>query len=228
MKKALLLFLVAASAGLKGQDCNSFFPSMVGVELGYTNYDSKEKIIGSHLMKVVSVTPGDTTKINTHVDYYNHKEKLEKSLDMVFGCFNNTIIMDMSDIMPSEMNENFSKGKFSITSDNMIIPADAKPGMVLPGGKITMKMEGVENMPQDFGGITISYSDRLVKEGGTITTKAGSFECILIEYTISVKSFFVKNTQVKEWYCKNVGMVKSESYEKDKLQSVTLLTTYKK
>jgi hypothetical protein len=76
--------------------------------------------------------------------------------------------------------------------------------------------------------MTVKVYNRKVEAIENITTPAGSFECSKITYNIDTKvGLSVKLTGI-EWVSKNVGVVRSESYNtKGKLQGYTLLTSLK-
>jgi len=77
--------------------------------------------------------------------------------------------------------------------------------------------------------ITIAITNRKVEAVENVTTPAGTFECYKISYDIDTKMMFTVKVKGVEWYAKNVGLVKSESYSTDgKLMGSNLLVGVKK
>jgi len=73
--------------------------------------------------------------------------------------------------------------------------------------------------------MTISITNRKVEAVENVTTPAGTFECYKISYDIATKMMINVKMKGTEWYAKNVGLVKSESYNNDgKLMGSNLLT----
>ena len=73
----------------------------------------------------------------------------------------------------------------------------------------------------------IDITERKVIGEETLNTPAGSFNCFKISQKIVMKTVLKMEMNSIEWYSKEVGMVKSETYnKKNKLKSYTLLTTY--
>ena len=69
--------------------------------------------------------------------------------------------------------------------------------------------------------------DRKVEKREDITTSAGTFNCIVISQTISTKMMVRIKASSKECYAENVGMVRSESYnKKGKLLGYSELTKF--
>jgi hypothetical protein len=61
-----------------------------------------------------------------------------------------------------------------------------------------------------------------------MTTPAGTFKCYKIASTIETKSMISITTHTVEWMAKDVGVVRSENYnKKGKLTSYMVLTSFK-
>ena len=58
-----------------------------------------------------------------------------------------------------------------------------------------------------------------------IQTEAGSYDCFIMEETISTKAFMMKETEkIKSWYAYGIGLVKEVTYDKNgKLISTMVL-----
>ena len=82
-----------------------------------------------------------------------------------------------------------------------------------------------------YGGIlTSTITERSVADYELVTTDLGTFKCYLITYNVkNVSSFIVINFFVKEWHSPEVGLVKTEIYnKKGKLKSSKSLIEFSK
>jgi hypothetical protein len=78
--------------------------------------------------------------------------------------------------------------------------------------------------------MSIGISNRKVEAIENVVTDAGTFSCYKISYDATTKmgGFTVASKGV-EYYNNDIGMVKSEAYDKKgELQSTTILSTLKK
>ena len=58
-----------------------------------------------------------------------------------------------------------------------------------------------------------SITNRKVEAIETITTAAGTFDCVKISYDVESKMMFTIKAKGAEWYALETGLVKSESYD---------------
>ena len=99
---------------------------------------------------------------------------------------------------------------------------DTKSGEKLEDGSITISFGSSDISMMKM---TIHITDRKVESKETIQTTAGNFKCIKLSQKINTKMVMSMVSYTKEWYAEDIGMVKSESYDKNmKLQGYSLLT----
>lgn len=74
-------------------------------------------------------------------------------------------------------------------------------------------------------GIKVRGEERKIVGTERIQTKAGAFDCFILEETISTKSMMMKDVEkIKSWYSYGIGMVKEITYDKNgKLISTMIL-----
>jgi hypothetical protein len=225
MKKILIIIAAMVSAlSVYAQDCEVFIPLKKGTVLGYTYYN-KPGVVESSAKTVITETsnlPGGVkVRLNTEVFDKSNQSKMNYDYDM--WCENGVFYVDMMNML-SSMDVKDPKG-FQIESNNMQFPSKMSPGQVLSDASLSMKMgAGIVAM-----GITVNITNRRVEAIESITTPAGTFECYKISYDTSSKILMMKiQTKVTEWYAKNVGLVRSESYDKKgKLTNIAELTLLK-
>ena len=73
--------------------------------------------------------------------------------------------------------------------------------------------------------MNVSGEDRRIVGTERIETKAGSFDCFIMEETITTKSMMMKEVEkIKSWYAYGIGLVKEITYDKNgKLVSTMIL-----
>ena len=97
------------------------------------------------------------------------------------------------------------------------IPADIYEGMELPDYSIEIKIMFITSK--------MGCKDRKVIGRESVTTPAGTFDCYVIEETMTAKAMMVnEKTRQVSWYARGVGLVKQQTFDKKKLTGTTLLT----
>jgi len=134
--------------------------------------------------------------------------------------------VDMSNYLNQQSTDAYKDMEMSVEGGSLEMPSGMKAGDMLKDGDMKMAFSSggmnVMNM-------AVTITNRKVEAVESLTTPAGTFDCYKISYDIATKMMGI-NVKMKgvEWYAKGVGMVKSESYNKDaKLQGSTLLTSLK-
>ena len=96
----------------------------------------------------------------------------------------------------------------------------------LPDVKKALFDADVHKMTVSTAGMTImtmsvNVTDRKVEGKEKITTTAGSFNCTKIAQTVNMQAIINVTARSTEWYAKDVGMIKSESYDSDGILTST-------
>jgi len=134
--------------------------------------------------------------------------------------------MDMESFIGESTLTPYSDMETTFEVENMTIPAKLKAGDVLDNGRVTVT---ISNNDMKIMTISVNISNRKVEAIEEVTTPAGIFECYKISYDMSTKMLITIKASTVEWYAKNIGVVRSESYnKKGKLTGYTVLTEYKK
>ncbi|MFQ5446657.1 MAG: hypothetical protein ACE5FF_06970 [Saprospiraceae bacterium] len=224
----LSLFLLAVATASQAQDnvCESaYMPFKEGLSYELTNYNKKGKVLSASRNKVTSLTStGDGLKavVETETLDKNGKSLTHGSFGM--ECRGGTIYLDMSSMLDPQATAGFSSMEAELTGDALQIPNDLSAGQTLPDGTMEMKVStgGVKMMS-----IRLAITNRKVEAEETITTPAGSFDCIKMSQETEMKILIKKKYKTVNWYAKGVGMVRSENYNsKGKLESYTELTKF--
>lgn len=228
MKKILiLLFIASLSLPVFSQDnlCeSSYMPFKDGTSLTYTNYDRKGKNTGSQRQTVSELSNIDGGFLATmEFTVMDKKGKEASSGSFEIRCEGGTVYMDMSNMVPAEMTENFQNMDAEITGENIQFPNSPQPGDELPDGEMTIEtsMGGLGSMST-----TIRIINRKVEGFEQVTTSAGTFDCVKISQETVAEVMGMKNSSKSiTWLAIGIGTVKTESYSKhDKLQGTMELT----
>jgi len=222
-----LASLVIMAVGLKGnaQDCTLYFPADEGAVLELEHFDNKGKLAGSTLQKIVrKETSGSSMFLTVQNTIKDSKGEELMDTEMTFECRDGVFYFDMNNYLSGESMAAFESLEFKIEGDNLEFPPGIKEGDVLKDGQIRMI---VEQMPAL--NTTTTIMNRTVEAVETVSTGAGTFECFKISYDIETKAMMTFRAKGIEWIAKDVGLVRSENYnKKGKLTGYTELSRLEK
>jgi len=228
MKQLLLIavFCYSFVAALIAQDCPMYYPDKENTQMEYKQYDKKGGLSGSSVQKITSIKKSaGSIEIAVSSESFDAKGKSLGTANLKARCEGGVFYVDMSNYLNQQSTDAYKDMEMTVEGGNLEMPSGMKAGDALKDGDLKMSFSS--------GGMTImnmsvSITNRKVEAVESLTTPAGTFECYKISYDIATKvGITVKMTGV-EWYAKGVGMVKSESYNKDgKLQGSTVLSALK-
>jgi hypothetical protein len=214
-------------AGVMAQDCPMYYPDVENAQLEYKQYDKKGGLTGSSIQKITSVKKlAGSTELEITAESFDAKGKCQGSVQLKSRCEGGVYYVDMKNYMNQETMESYEDMEMTIEGGNLELPSNMKAGDVLKNGDMKMSFSSggmtIMNM-------TISVTNRKVEAVENLTTPAGTFECYKISSDVSTKMMISVKAKSVEWYAKNVGMVKSESYSADgKLMGSSVLASIKK
>ncbi len=231
MKTLLLpvfIFLLAITANSQDNICeSSYMPFKEGISFELTSYDKKGKEASIAKHKVVSLdNESDGFKATIEMEIADPKGKNVTKGSYSMECKDGVIYMDMTSMLDPRTVESFSSMEMEMSGDALEIPRNPEPGQTLPDGTLTMKASA--------GGLglmtmTLSVTNREVGDKETVTTPAGTFDCIKISQESEMRAVIKKKFKSTSWYAKGIGMVKTENYDsKGNVESSTVLTKLEK
>lgn len=224
MNKLFTLFAVVLISGaVAAQKCTLYFPSEVGSVLEYTYYSKPGKVQSSAKQTIIGKDDsGGKLKLDISSESFDEKGKYVFKFDYSVWCDGSTFYVDMKSMMGT-MNLK-DMGDFKIETKDMQFPANPVPGQQLSDASITLATEGPVPM-----GISTNLTNRKVEAFEKMTTPAGSFDCVKITCDAFSKVTIIKTeSHIVEWYAPNVGLVRSETYDKrGKLTGINELTSLK-
>jgi AAA15 family ATPase/GTPase len=224
---ALGMAVVSFSAFLPADDCSLYIPAKEGSETEYKTYNDDNKFTGMSRNKIISVKKGAAgQQVEIQSESFDKKEKPVGTSTYVVGCENGSFSVDMQSMITKEQKESFKDAKATITADKLDIPANPQVGQNLKNG--SLKMTTVTSESPIGLTLSVAITNRKVAAIEDVTVPAGTFKCVKITYDAESKMIFTVRTKGVEWYAKDVGLVKSETYSsKDKLMGYTVLNSKK-
>ncbi len=223
MKKYLLLAVAVLFSLALSAQCNQYYHVKMGTSWTLSNYNAKGKLQGKIIQKVTAYKESsgsfEATFEITSVDNKGEQMVLGSS---TMKCEGGVIYFDMNDMFPQEQMQSMQGFDMVVEGTNLELPASLKTGQILKDANIIMNISGPMAMA-----FKIDITERKVVAEETLNTPAGRFDCFKIGQKIVMKTIMKMETSSIEWFSKEVGMVKSESYnKKGKLINYSLLTAY--
>lgn len=232
MKKLLqhICIIVLAANFLNAQDvCSKYYPMVDGSSFEYTNYNKKGKIDGVTNYTVSSVTSlGAATKATLELKMSDKKGKEVYDLNYNFTCENNVVKVDYKSLFPAQMMQQYSEMdiEMDISGTDIELPNNLNVGEELADANVTINMN-ISGIKME---ISVDQINRKVISKESVTTAAGTFDCMVITETTKSKTMGAKiELNSKLWLAEGVGMIKQETYKKNgDLMSKTELSKFSK
>lgn len=227
-----LIFISVLSLSLtqiSTNDCDSYYPLNKGTSWTYHEFDKKGKLTGTNTTVVEDVIQSESKteyKIKAIVSNEDAK-KDEVPTEQTFSyiCENGVLKVDMSSMIPQETRDAYSEMEVSIEQSELLIPSSLSVGQTLEDAyvKMVISSSGMTIMT-----MTVNITNRKIEKMEEVTTDAGTYNCALMTYDMDTKMGFMKlKTSTKDWYSSKVGIVKSESFDKNgKLMTSRVLSAY--
>ncbi|MGY6741246.1 MAG: TapB family protein [Cecembia sp.] len=213
MKKIFLFVLLACIGGIvEAQSCDHYLFLQDGKTIEMTVYNRRGKTTGVNTYTVNEVrSSGGKRTGNITMVMADNKGKESASATTQFTCSGDTYTIDMASFIPAgqmeQMKDLESKGDFTLS-----YPSNMKPGDTLEDGEMTMEAvtSGIR------AEIEMKITDRKVVDKETVTTTAGSWECMKITSKMNMRVRMAGigipvNMESTEWFAPGVGIVQTES-----------------
>ena len=228
---AFVIFLFSLSLNIaNAQDCETYLTLQDGVEFTMESYNPKGKLQSKSEQVVTDAKQDADGNFSAQLSatILDNKDKETAKLSYAISCKDGIFYVDMQSLLAPEQLKGFENMEIEIDSDFMELPIDAQAGDELKDANLEVKMMsgGVSIMS-----ITIDVTNRKVEAEESITTPAGTFDCLKISYDVTSTLGMPIKVRGKstEWHARNIGVVKSESFNKNgKSQGYSLLTKHNK
>ena len=233
LKKPFLQFVMILLSGClssnliaQSGECTPFFTFKEGTQWEMHSFNKRDKLESKMAYKIIEVERSGG-KLSAHVSstVYDKKDKVLMDMDYWMHCEDGVYSVDLSSVLGADIMEGFEDMNMEIEGDPLILPSDLSVGMTLPDATTTMKVSsaGINIMSTD-----VQVTDRKVVDKGDVEVPAGTFEAYEIKSTQKIEAGFLnKEYDYVEYYAPDVGMVRSETYDrKGKLDSYMVLADF--
>lgn len=225
---AALLILLISATGYAQTDCKPYVPTAVGTKWEITNYNPKGKETGKVAYELLEKTETDsvsTFKIRTVT--YDDKDKETYTNTYSAKCVGGKFEFDMACMINGEQMAAYQNMDVQVDATKLEIPTlDESAGTTLEDGKVVV---GVGSGGVSVFKMTVEVTDRKVEAREEKTTPAGTFDCLKLSQKVSTRMLMKIEASSKEWYAEEVGLIRSESYnKKGKMTGYSELTKLEK
>ncbi|WP_435623330.1 TapB family protein [Flagellimonas sp.] len=223
----LLLFVFCTS--IAQDNCSQYYPMVEGTSFSYNMYGKKDKLDGTSVYTVKKVTnKGGETKASLNVSFQGSKKNESFEMDYDFTCTGDGIRIDFNSLLPNQMMEQYRDMdvEMDVTGTDIDLPNNLSVGQELADADVNVAMN-ISGMKMK---IEAKTTNRKVVAEESVTTAAGTFDCVVLTADIFSKVAFANvNVSDKLWLAKGVGIVKQETYnKKGKLESRMELASFSK
>jgi hypothetical protein len=208
------------------QECEAYFPMKEGSYLEMKSYDEKNKLTGTVKNTVIKKeVQGNTVTVTVDVKCYDDKDKESFVNQVQMYCKDGVFYMDMKNFLDKQSMESMKDMQLTVESDNMEIPSHMQPGQTLKDAFITFTMQMGSMKMVAF---SVNITNRKVEAVEDITVPAGTFTCYKLSQDVETKTLGKTTSSSVSWYAKDVGVVRSETFDKKgKSMGFSVLTDYK-
>jgi hypothetical protein len=212
MRRLLLLIIISLSvANVIGQP---FFCTNVGTQFKYVRrYAENGEIKWTHTMKVnnIDILPNGQIEVKHTSDIVNAKEKqmFKRPIEMyVFIDKNGDVTMNVASTATAAFQSLFPKATIKSFGGQTTLPSSMKKGDILPDASASVFVFGVK--------YSVDVTKRSVIGTETITTTAGTFDCVVVkENKVEKAPAYKRVTTSYTWYCKGIGFVRHDTYDEN-------------
>lgn len=218
-----LVILISFNLNSNGQNaCSEYYPFSQGTISEITTYDKKGKVSA---ITNYTITESGSDKATITMRMNDKDGELITESNYGMTCNSTGIDIDINSMYSPQLFAQYENMETNVTGSDIILPNNMKIGDELPDAEM--------NVSVDMGGVSMNIDvmmlDRKVVDEESVTTPAGTFDCVVIEYNSKIKMGLERKGSAKQWIAKGVGMVKQEDYnKKGKVTSSTLLTAFTK
>lgn len=223
---SIFLTLSFVITGNAQNTCSKYYPLTEGVQFQMTTYTNKNKIasvVDYKVKDVKSTANGETAIFLTTVK--DDKDKVIMQSETGISCSGEVVSMDFTSLVSPMLMEQYKDMELEMSGTNLDLPNNLSVGQELPEADLQMNM--------NMGGISMNMNihilNRKVAGAETVTTPAGTFDCVVITYDTEMKMGMKQKSSAKQWMAEGVGVVKQENYnKKGKVMGSSLLTAFSK
>lgn len=220
----ILVILVGAAADMLGQEKAPYFCNEEDAVLEYIRTTAEGDVKWYHTMKIEEVRQeGDLTLIDYTSHILNHKRKPyygDEPAELSASVNQGSVTLDVAESVAAVFRTLLPSGaKITSSGGESTLPSDMVPGDVLPDVHASVKALGLT--------MKVTVTERKVLRIETISTPAGTFDCVVIrERKVEKGMGRNRHTVADTWYARGIGMVRHDTYSPDmELQTSEVLSS---
>jgi len=209
MKNLWIFFALVISwnTNIAQETCSAYYPFQEGTKFQITTYDKKDKVSA-----VVDYLVKESSSDSALLAYTLSDDKNETiaTSEYTIICQDDGIAVDFKSLAAPGIMEQYQDMEVEVTGTNLIIPNELLIDRELPDADMFMKIK-IEPITMNM---SVFIKNRKVSGMETVTTSAGTFDCVVLSYDFETKMGIKISGTAKQWLSKGVGMVKQEDYNK--------------
>lgn len=218
----LLLCVFVSSLSLTAQEvCSVWYPLQKDTKFQITSYDKG----GDKASAIIDYTVKDAGSDWALLAYSvsDKKGDVVAESEYEIRCENDGISIDFKSLGAPGILEQYEDMEVEVSGTNLFVPNRLLEGDALPDSNMLMTV----NMSPLKLNLSVDITNRRVEGSETITTPAGTFDCIILAYDFATKMGIKVSGSARQWIAKGVGMVKQEDRNrKGKVMSWSQLTAF--
>lgn len=192
----------------------TYFCTDVGTTLNYVRkYVDSDEVKWYHKLTVNQQFSmhDDTTTIVTFSEFTDADSK--PLIDIPVSQYvriasDGTLKLSLTNAVVALLHTTLPFGHAKTVESGVILPANMKPGDILPSAEAEVTILGMK--------YRVKVTDRKVLRYETISTPAGTFDCIVIsEHKVEKAPVYKRETTALSWYSDGVGYVRHDTYNKN-------------
>ena len=219
VKKAALI-LLALSLSLFSMAGEPYFCNKQGSRLHYERKDTRDgTLVWRHVMTISSVGHDGTVNYSSFftrpggASMYGGPVPLTVTISSV-----GDVEMNVAESVGAIFSNVFGTRSPKTDGGKSVLPSDMEPGDILPdvSGTASTKLVSMD----------VRVTERRVLQRESLTTPAGTFDCIVVqEHKVEKGAFRNRVTTARTWYARGVGMVRHDTYDKNMVLETSEILT---
>ncbi len=227
-KLSMAFVFIIIGVTVYSQECNFYMPLVENKGAVYKSYDANDNLEGSQEIKIKKVvTHPDFIEAIISSKHHDARDRLLYGGEFGVNCIGDEIVIDFQSILDPSMMEGFDDMEVRMESSNIVVPANLSVGRQLPDASANFKVVAGGMIVTEM---TFSLKDRKVLAKERISVPAGNFDTYKLGYDFIVETKAMGMDSIMtykyiEYHSTDVGMVRSETYDKEgKMIDYTVLS----
>ena len=220
---SFILIFVATSLSYGQNVCSKYYAMGQGTTFQLTNYDGDKitSIVDYLVAESGSTASGERALMKTEIKDKDGEVLSGSEFEII--CEDDIVYVDFKSLMGPDVLAQFPDMDIEVSGTALQLPNSLQEGQNLPDAD----MLAVINMSPIKMRLTFIMTNRKVVGEETITTPAGTFDCVVLTYDYESKMGVKVTGSTKQWFAEGVGLVKQiDLNKKGKETNRTILTKF--